>query len=49
MNYLGMTFDFTATGKVKISMEEYIGELLKGCEDLKGTAPTPAKAELFQV
>ena len=49
LNYLGMTFDFTATGKVKITMEGYIGELLKGCEDLKGTAPTPAKAELFQV
>jgi hypothetical protein len=30
-------------------MEGYIGELLKGCEDLKRTAPTPAKAELFQV
>ena len=44
-----MTFDFTATGKVKITMEGYIGELLKGCEDLKGTAPTPAKAELFRV
>jgi hypothetical protein len=44
-----MTFDFTATGKVKITMEGYKGELLKGCEVLKGTAPTPAKAELFQV
>ena len=49
LNYLGMTFDFTATGKVKITLEGYIGELLEGCEDLKGTAPTPAKAELFQV
>ena len=49
LNYLWMTFDFTATGKVKITVEGYIGELHKGCEDLKGTAPTPAKAELLQV
>jgi hypothetical protein len=49
MNYLGVTFDFTTTGKVKITMDGYIGELLKGCEDLKGTAPTPAKAEFFHV
>ena len=44
-----MTFDFMAMGKVKITMEGYVGELLKGCEDLKGTAPTPSTAELFQV
>ena len=45
-NYLGMQFDFTTEGAVKVSMKGYI----EGCMDayqVKGTADTPAVEALF--
>jgi Reverse transcriptase (RNA-dependent DNA polymerase) len=49
LDYLGMTFDFTATGKVKITMSGYVSDLLKECEDIAGTAQTPAASDLFEI
>ena len=49
LNYLGMTFDFNVRGSVNITMQGYISDVLRGCEDIKGTAPTPAKPDLFQI
>ena len=31
-SYLGMTFDFSQLGKVKLSMEKYVTDLIKDCE-----------------
>ena len=44
-----MTFDFNVRGSVKITMQGYISDDLRRCEDIKGTAPTPAKPDLFQI
>ena len=44
-----MTFDFNVRGSVKITMQGYISDVLRGCENIKGTAPTPAKPDLFQI
>jgi hypothetical protein len=49
-DYLGMIFDFSVDGKVKITMEEYIWELLEETpEDMAGVCATPAANHLFQV
>ena len=47
--YLGMTMDFSMTGKVILSMPEYITTLLKEIPSdlLKGTSTTPAAGHLF--
>ena len=47
-SYLGMTFDFSVTGKVRVSMEGYIRDivLLTG---VTGKAATPAGIDLFMV
>jgi hypothetical protein len=47
-NYLGMTFDFSTFGKVKITMEKYITDMMK-TYGITGTAKTPASADLFDV
>ena len=44
-----MTYDFNVRGSVKITMQGCISDDLRGCEDIKGTAPTPAKPDLFQI
>ena len=49
INYLGMTFDYSVSGKVKITMENYVREVLKGCEDIEGTSDSPAHSNLFSV
>ena len=50
-NYLGMTFDYTILGKVKITMPHFVQGVLDECpEDLmKGPSSTPAANHLFNV
>jgi hypothetical protein len=49
-DYLGMTIDFSAQGRVKFTMIEYIADALDNLpEDMKGGAATPAAEHLFQV
>jgi hypothetical protein len=48
--YLGMTLDFSITGKAKIYMGEYIQNVLDEVpHDMDGTAATPAANHLFTV
>ena len=49
INYLGMTFDYSIKGQVKITMSNYVTEVLQGCSDMLGTAHTPAHSNLFNV
>ena len=45
-----MTLDFSLPGKVQISMEEYIRNMLAELpEDMEGTATTPAAEHLFKI
>ena len=46
-SYLGMTFNFSEEGQVKISMEGYIKDLIKDC-NTTGTATSPANENLFK-
>jgi hypothetical protein len=50
-DYLGIRFDFTEKGKVIMTMNDFIEELLKECPDdlMKGTSTTPAAAHLFAI
>ena len=49
-DYLGMTLDFSIDGKVQISLEEYIRNILAELlEDMDGMATTPAAEHLFKV
>ena len=47
-SYLGMTFDFTAPGQVKISQEGYVQDLTQ-TYNVTGRAESPAKESLFAV
>ena len=47
-SFLGMTFDFTEDGKVKIKMDKFIKELLEKAK-IHGNANTPAGENLFDV
>ena len=48
--YLGMDLNFSIPGKVRISVINYIKELLAGLPgDMDGEAPTPASAHLFEI
>jgi hypothetical protein len=48
--YVGMVFDYSIDGKVKITMKEYIQEMLDELpEDMAGEAATPAANHLFTV
>ena len=49
INYLGMTFDDSILGKVKIIMANYIRDVLEGYADITGTADSPAHSNLFTV
>lgn len=47
-DYLGMQLDFTTPGKVKVTMVDYIDQLLdEAPQEFPGTAPTPAARHLF--
>ena len=47
-SYLGMTFDFTCEGEVKITMEGYTESILSFYE-VQGTVNTPALPNLFEI
>ena len=47
LNYIGMTFDFNKEGKVKMTMERFVQDLIEGCGDMPGTATTPTRQNLF--
>jgi histone deacetylase 1/2 len=49
LDYLGMTFDFSENGKVKVTMNGYIQDLLELCNDVEGLAKTPAGNDLFEI
>jgi hypothetical protein len=49
VNYLGMVFDFSKVGKVKITMDKYVEDVLAECNDILGMAVTPANDDLFKV
>ena len=49
LNYIGMTFNFETAGKVKITMEGFIKELLEDCKEILGVAPTPATPDSITV
>ena len=46
-SYLGMTFDFSIEGRVRVTQEGYVTELAS--EDLKRAVKTPATSDLFEV
>ena len=48
LDYVGMTFDFTRQGIVRITMTHCIEEILATC-GVEGTATTPATDNLFNV
>jgi hypothetical protein len=48
IDYIGMTFDFREEGKVRVTMNHCIQDILSGC-GVEGTAATPAGESLFDV
>jgi hypothetical protein len=48
VSYLGMTFDWSNNGEVRISQEGYINDLLGSC-GIVGEAKTPASNELYEI
>ena len=51
-DYLGMTFDFSDKGKVKVVMVDYIENMIDDFSvklKMGETAPTPATEDLFSV
>ena len=49
VNYIGMTFDFNEVGKVKMTMQGFVTDLIEGCKDMPGTAVSPARPNLFDI
>jgi len=47
-SYLGMTFDFTTTNKVNVTMEAMIEDIIREYE-VSGVATTPATSKLFDI
>jgi hypothetical protein len=49
-DYLGITIDYSGSDKVQFTMYDYLEDILaKMPEDMKGTAPTPASDNLFNI
>jgi hypothetical protein len=48
IDYIGMTFDFSTPGEVKVTMDNCVDDLLSGC-GVETTRVTPAAACLFDV
>jgi hypothetical protein len=50
-DYLGMTLDYSKTGKVIIDMKQYVKDMLKEVSDkmVDGVSATPAAAHLYDV
>jgi hypothetical protein len=49
LNYIGMTFNYEKPGKVKITMEGFIRDLLDTCKDIIGVSSFPGDRKLFQI
>jgi len=47
-SYLGMTFDYTIPGKVRITMSKYVTDILAKYQ-VTGSAATPASSNLFDI
>ena len=49
-DFLGITIDYNDPGKVKLSMKQYIQNVIdQAPDDFSGTAPTPAASHLFEI
>ena len=48
LDFLGMTFDFTVPGKVKVTMKHLVDEIIAGCGVVQ-ERKTPATEDLFEV
>ena len=48
ISYLGMTFDWSKPGEVKVTQEGYIQDILRDCL-VEGTAKTPAADNLYEI
>ena len=49
LNYIGMTFNFEQLGRVVISMEGLVEDLLDDCIEIVGVSRTPADDNLFKI
>ena len=49
IEYVGMVFNFETAGRVRVSMDGYVIDLLSDLDDIPGAAETPAKSDLFKV
>ena len=49
INYLRVTFDYSIPRKGKITVANYIRDVLEGCADITGTADSPAHSNLYSV
>jgi hypothetical protein len=47
LDFLGMTFDFTARGKAKVTMKHLVDEIIAGCGVIQ-ERKTPATEDLFE-
>ncbi len=48
INYIGVTFDYTVAGEVKVNMDKCVNDILSGCRVDK-IRSTPATENLFDV
>ena len=49
LKYLGIVFDFSDEGKVRVSMNKLIDELLGDYKDVIGTATTAGEEDLLTI
>jgi hypothetical protein len=49
LNYVGMLFDHSTAGVCRVTMPNFVRELLDEVSDIRGTSGTPATATLFEV
>jgi Reverse transcriptase (RNA-dependent DNA polymerase) len=49
IEYVGMVFDFSENKVVRVTMDEYVNDLLKELSDIPGESDTPATGDLFKV
>ena len=49
VNYIGMCFDFTTEGEVRVTMDNCVRDILRSCESDIKAKPTPAASNLFDI
>ena len=49
INYIGMTFDYSKHDCERITMSNYMNEVLEGCTVMAGKSQTPAHSNLFDI